>query len=457
MPRPLATIVASFFEEHLPPDTRKLLVALSGGADSVALLSLCHHWATSRPDSIKIEALHVHHGLRGEKADADARHCARLCGELEIPLHVVTEQIDEAASAQRISLETAGRDARRRRFIEICRGRCAPVIVTGHHENDQSETILGNMLRGCGLRGLQGMHPVSSINSTEVQLARPLLTVSRLRIEEYLQQQQLDHVDDESNLSRQFRRNRIRHDLIPALTAENPEFVSNLRSLSEESRDRWRVQQTRIDDALQRSHCAPPRISLPPDCWRSLGGPEIGDLLREAVVMASGEEGGLLREHLDALEKLATGRSRSPSLSLPGQRIAVRCGGWIHIGPEGDSSLEPPPTRISIDPGNPLVAHGVCWTSLVEEPVTLRTMRPGEKIPGRRSTYDEELRTHGVPPQPRRQWPLIEDSDGRILWALGIDTASSDHPAPVVISRSVTCPQPELGYHLLRICSDHSA
>ena len=452
MANSLPATVSSFMTGIVPAGLKCFVVALSGGADSVALLSLCTRWSRAQGDRPRCEALHVHHGLRGEEADRDARHCAQVCSQLQVPLHVVSEPIEMAASSPGVSIETAGRDARRRRFVEICSARSTSLLLTGHHGDDQAETVLGNLLRGCGLRGLRAMQGVSQIDSSQLTIARPLLTCFRSEIEQYLQEVGLTGIEDLSNRSRDHRRNRIRIDLLPMLKRESPEVVSHLLALSDEAKSRWNIVRGRIDSALQLAHLSGSRISLPPECWKIVEGPEVGDLLRQAVLLASGEEGGLNREHLTSLERLATGTSRSASLDLPGARRAMRCGGWLHIGPIPEVQPAATPIRIQMEPGSHRVMQGIEWTSLVDHPLTIRTLYRGEKCPGRQATIDEELRIRGVPPGPRKEWPLVVDQSDSVCWYAGEEDAGSDRPsAPVSLQVADPELQQELSYHLLRI------
>ncbi len=448
----LPATVSGFMTQVVPLHLKRYVVALSGGADSVALLSLCTRWSQAREDRPECEALHVHHGLRGEEADRDVRHCARICAQLRVALHVVSEPIEIAASSPGVSIETAGRDARRRRFAEVCRARSTSLLLTGHHGDDQAETVLGNLLRGCGLRGLRAMEGVSRIDSSQLTIARPLLTCFRSEIEEYLQEVGLEGIEDLSNRSRDYRRNRIRIDLLPMLKRESPEVVAHLLALSDEAKSRWNIVRGRIESALQLAHVSGSRISLPPECWKLVEGPEVGDLLRQAVHLATGHEGGLNREHLTSLERLATGTSRSASLDLPGERRAIRCGGWLHIGPIPEIQPAASPIRIQMEPGSHRVLQGIEWTSLVDHPLTIRTLYPGEKCPGRQATIDEELRIRGVPPGPRKEWPLVVDPSDSVCWFAGEAVDGADREgAPVALQVVVPDPQQELSYHLLRI------
>ncbi|MEC9476438.1 MAG: tRNA lysidine(34) synthetase TilS [Planctomycetota bacterium] len=446
-----ATVVSSL-SRLIPAESGRFLVALSGGADSVALLSLCQRWARGAENRPIPEALHVHHGIRGEEANRDARHCAKVCFQLGIPLHVVVEDVEKKASSDSISIETAGREIRRSRYVEIARARLASIIVTGQHGDDQAETVLGNLLRGCGLRGLRGMDPVSEIDSTGIKVVRPLLELRKSEILQYLEQVGLESIEDSTNQLPLYRRNRLRLNTLPSLQEDNPDVISHLISISSESRRRWEILQSRIDRCLQDAHLLPPRISLPPQCWLGVEGPEIADLLRIAIVRAFGEEGGLVREHLNALEKLATGESRSPSLQLPGARKAIRCGGWVHIGPASDTEiplLEP----FQIDPESPVDSAGIRWISSHPEPLTIRSLQQGEKIPDRSGSIEEMLRMGGVPPELRQRWPLAVSDDGKIRW-LAVDQGSSNELAKTVsISIADHNHLDELGYHLLRITS----
>ncbi len=466
MPTSLSTTVHSFLSRHLPIDVPRYIVALSGGPDSVALLHSCSQWSSGSSDRPKPEALHVHHGLRGEEADRDARHCARICAHLGVPLHLVSESIESSAQNEGTSIETAGRDTRRRRFAELCGSRSTSMVLTGHHGDDQAETIIGNLLRGCGLRGLRGMEPLSFIESSQITIARPLLAIRRNQIEEYLKPLEMEGNEDLSNRSRAFRRNRIRLDLIPALQLENPDLVSHLLALSEEARARWTIESKRIEQALQQVHLSPPRISLPRQCWQQFEGPELADLLRQAVILGCGEEGGLRREHLQSLVRLASGESRSAMVALPGARLAIRCGGWLHIGPDPTANhdspswaeeLDPlPALPCQIEPGSSLVHGGIRWQSLVETSLTLRTPQASEKVPGRQTTVEETLRCQGVPPRLRRHWPLVFDASNNRLWFAGQDLDPLHSAAPVALTAAESATELELSYHLLRVLTPRS-
>ena len=207
------------------PDTA-LLAAVSGGPDSVALLHmLCG--LQQRGVLGALHAAHMHHGLRGAQADADAAFVCALCSEWSVPLYTERADVAELARAEDMTLEEAARTARYA-FLRRIRLECgANYIVTAHQLDDQAETVLLHLLRGTGLAGLCGMRMDSG------DLLRPLLSVSRDEILRYLAQAGLSYCMDETNLAPGCLRNRIRLELLPLLQTEyNPSIAQGLSRMA---------------------------------------------------------------------------------------------------------------------------------------------------------------------------------------------------------------------------------
>ena len=158
-----------------PGDT--VLVGFSGGADSTALLQLLWNYGKQVP--LQLEAVHVNHGIRGAEALRDQQFCEQFCQERNISFTVVQEDVPAQAAREGLSLEEAGRNARRRVFEHLAEKCQASVIALAHHQRDQAETMLFRLMRGTGLRGLCGMRPVNG------NYIRPLLCVDRPQIEQY--------------------------------------------------------------------------------------------------------------------------------------------------------------------------------------------------------------------------------------------------------------------------------
>lgn len=194
-------------------------VALSGGADSTALL--CCLDTLREFLGLELRAVHVHHGIRGKEADRDADFCAALCKKLGVPLQTVYVHAPEFAAKQRISLETAARKLR----YEALR-QAAPVgeIATAHHADDNAETVLFHLMRGSGMRGLCGIPP----RSPDGSIIRPFLYAEKQEILAYLEEIGQPFVEDSTNADDSASRNRIRHRLLPLLTAENPEALRHI-------------------------------------------------------------------------------------------------------------------------------------------------------------------------------------------------------------------------------------
>lgn len=192
----------------------RVICALSGGADSVALLSVLLELRQAL--EISVEAAHFHHNLRGEEADRDAVFCRDLCTRLGIPCHFA--KADPAAYGCGDSIELTARDLR----YAFLRSLSGDKIATAHTADDNTETVLQHLLRGSGLRGLSGI-PVKAKT-----LVRPLLSVTREEIEAYLQERGLPWVEDSTNAEDFCQRNRLRHQVIPALRAEMPKLHSQV-------------------------------------------------------------------------------------------------------------------------------------------------------------------------------------------------------------------------------------
>lgn len=201
--------------------TDRVLVACSGGADSVALLLECVR-LRSEGRLAAVYAAHLNHGIRGAEADRDAEFCRSLCCRLEVPLYCETADVPSLARNRRVSLETAAREVRYA-FLQSVQTECrATVVALGHHRGDQAETVLLHLLRGSGIHGLCGMR---FRNGAYV---RPLLNVSKAEILSYLAERNEPYCTDSTNDETEATRNRIRKELIPLLLSFNPSVERTL-------------------------------------------------------------------------------------------------------------------------------------------------------------------------------------------------------------------------------------
>lgn len=281
-------------------------VALSGGADSVALLWVLRSLAPRL--EITLRAAHFHHGLRGAEADRDADFCARLCADWEIPFSLGRGDVAGRAAETGESIEEAARVLRYAYLRSVAPGK----LATAHNADDNVETVLLHLLRGTGLRGLGGIPP------RRENVVRPLLLCARAEIEALLEREGLPHVEDGTNSADDCLRNRLRHRILPLLRAENPSLsrtVSRTAALLRAEEDYL----SRVAGAAE----AACRLEEGWSCARLL---ELDPVLRRRALLAALTGLGLEDPSLvyvDALERLLTA-GPSASVSLPEGWIARR-------------------------------------------------------------------------------------------------------------------------------------
>ena len=199
---------------------RLYLIALSGGADSIALALMM------KEQRLNFLALHCNFHLRGEESDRDEQFVRDFCHKHAIPLEVCHFDTLASASQHKTSIEMEARDLRYRWFAQRAQALDAEAICVAHHKDDQAETLVLNLIRGTGLKGLAAMHPDRIVNG--LRIIRPLLDITKKEILQYLARMGQDFVTDSSNLERDALRNRIRLDLMPMLRQLNPNITDCL-------------------------------------------------------------------------------------------------------------------------------------------------------------------------------------------------------------------------------------
>jgi tRNA(Ile)-lysidine synthase len=222
-----------------------IIVAVSGGADSVALLLLLDEVSQQLQDTWRLHVAHVNHALRGPDSDGDARFVQTLAEQMGSPCTVESQPVSSSSG-----IEAAARDARYAFFERITNELGAPFVATGHHADDQAETILHRILRGTGVRGLAGIPARRRLaRGSAAHLIRPLLTLTRQDLRDYLEVRGQLFREDDSNRDPGFTRNRTRHELIPLLESSyNPAVRTALCRLGEQSRS----MQEWIDEVIER-------------------------------------------------------------------------------------------------------------------------------------------------------------------------------------------------------------
>lgn len=221
-------------QARFPSERLKLAVAYSGGLDSSVLLHLARVFAMD--NGLDIIALHVHHGL-SEQADEWAMHCAEQASKLGVSFDMRRIKVDAGGGN---GVEGAARAGRYAALGDMCRVRRASLLLTAHHQDDQAETVLLQLLRGAGVAGLSGMDDVNPapdlLGNADLLMGRPMLALSRVALEEFAAARGIVHVDDASNSDPRFARNKLRHLVMPVLQAQFPGFVQRFARTARHAR-----------------------------------------------------------------------------------------------------------------------------------------------------------------------------------------------------------------------------
>lgn len=226
--------------ERLFPLNARIIVALSGGADSVALLRILHTLGYD------CEAAHCNFHLRGAESDRDEMFVRKLCKTMRIPLHTIDFETEQYAIEKKISIEMAARELRYQWFAEIKEKTKANVIAVAHHQDDSVETVLLNLIRGTGINGLLGIRPKNG------DIVRPLLCISRKEITDYLQNAKQEYMTDSTNLQDEYTRNKIRLNLLPLMQEINPLVKEHIIDTSNYLNDVNRIYNKGIEEGKQR-------------------------------------------------------------------------------------------------------------------------------------------------------------------------------------------------------------
>lgn len=218
----------------------KLLLGFSGGVDSRVLFELCLR------SGVNFAVVHLDHNLRkNSKQDADFVH--DLCEQNSVKCFLVSASVGDFAQKWKTGLEDAGRRVRRSIFAQISQENGYTKVLLAHHQDDQLETVLLNLKRGCGLHGLVGMREQNDI------FWRPMLDIPRSEILGFARKNKLEWREDESNQSRKFLRNKLRHDLLPELEKTDPNFRNHLLGLAQQARKNLDKQNFLVDRFLDQT------------------------------------------------------------------------------------------------------------------------------------------------------------------------------------------------------------
>ncbi|MFC4737778.1 tRNA lysidine(34) synthetase TilS [Bacillus daqingensis] len=426
--------IEAFASEHKlfkPHD--HVIAAVSGGADSMAML-----WYLYRYSPLQPEVLYLHHHLRRE-ADEEVRFLSRFCHEHELAFHV--KHLDVAAWMRQSGAGTqaAARELRYQELDRLMQERQIPLAATAHHGDDQAETLLMRFLRGTP-RG-EGIPVRRSLAFGTV--IRPLLAVSKEDILQFLQHEKIRWCEDSSNQSDVYERNRIRMSVMPVLREENPQLHRAAQSMSE---------QAALDDSylMQEAQKQLERFQFSPDsvCFSTKDWQAVPAALQSRVIplllnyLNPGMPWG--KHHIAVFQRTASGQDASETGTI-GSGIQLERS-YSHVTLRRAQEAALPPRQI-IEPGAVCGAGGfethgqqgkadaTLYADLAALPLIVRTRKDGDRIHTASGTkkLKKLFIDAKIPRKERDRWPIVADSHGTILWVpfLAAAVPPNDPAAPL--------------------------
>ena len=405
-------------EQELVSPGDRVICAVSGGADSVALLFALYLLKDKL--KIQLEAAHFNHLLRGEESQRDEHFVRDFCARYDIPLHVGSTQVQPGKKG----LEAAARDARYA-FLETLEGK----IATAHTADDNAETVLLHLIRGTGLKGLGGIAPQRG------KLIRPMLSITRQDVEAFLNEWSLPHVEDSSNASDAFLRNRIRHHVMPVLQEENPKIGENLSKMA---------LRLRLDEeylARQSTFVTPPDVGL----LRTLP-----PALRSRALEAFLKQSGVLEPedtHIAQAEALVFSENPSAKAAFPGGVTISRSYDSLTVISDteglGETTLPCPGRtevggfRVTCEPAAEIRNTPDTFTVCPAGTLTLRSRKTGDtiRLSGGSKSLKKLFIDRKIPASQRDTIPVLCDGMGLLgVYSIGVnlDRAAASLPAVTV-------------------------
>jgi len=377
-----------------------IVCAVSGGADSMALL-----WALyllKEEWDLDLSAAHFNHHLRGVESDRDEAFVRDFCAGYGIPLHVGSAQV----TAGEKGLEAAARESRYA-FLQTLPGK----IATAHTADDNAETVLMHLIRGTGLKGLGGITP------SRGNLIRPMLNVTRAEVEEFLAEYAVEHIQDSSNSTDEFLRNRLRHHVMPLLKEENPKLSQNLSAMAL----RLREDEQALTDLsrLEQPEVARLRAMAPAIRARALEGFLKSSGVREPEAV-----------HIRLLESLVFSGNPSARADFPGGITIGRKYGLLEVVTEATT----PAVTFECTSATEIINTATVFTVVPIGKVYIRSRQSGDtiRLPGGTRSLKKLFIDRKIPASQRDQIPILCDDAG-ILGIPGIsvnlDRAAKELPA----------------------------
>lgn len=426
----------------------RIIAGISGGADSICLLFVL--LKLREESGIEFAAVHVNHGLRGESAKRDEEFVEGLCRQHHIICMTFHENVELISRKRKQSVEEAGRDVRKAAFEKGLQEFQGNKIALAHHQNDNAETILMNLARGTGLRGLGGIRPVNG------NIIRPLLCLNRNEIEKFLSEGTISYCQDETNAKDEYTRNRIRHFVIPVL--EEQVNSQTVKHMYETAGMMWELQEyvdSQVDEAFE--ECVDCQkdgsLLIRNSAFEKLSLFIQKSLLYRCIALTAREGKNLSAVHVEAVLELflkQTGRSRS----LPYAICARREYGGVVLAKEAAAARGFEARELQI-PGMTEIPEyhlAICceiftkasdfsvkhipentytkWFDydIIKSSLDIRTRRAGDLVVIDKSGNRQKLKSYfvneKVPGEVRDQVPVIAEGE-KILWIVGYRMSSA--------------------------------
>ena len=361
--------IIEFIRSHrLFAGARRVLLALSGGADSIALLYIFEALRAKGDLTAEFVCAHVNHQLRGAAGDADAQFVVDQANKLRLPVATRSADVRGHAETHRLSLETAARELRLSNLAEMAREHGCTWVATGHQKNDNAETLVHRLHRGTGFRGLAGIRPVRSFGS-DLWLARPLLCLTRDEVVQYLERRDLRCREDHTNVDLAYTRNTIRHRLLPALQRESgASLIEALSGLAASARNLYeRIRREAQEARSTLAGFADGKAVIDGPGLTALPEPVAIELVRQALVDLDCREDELKQVHYRGILQLARKR-------VGGRRLSLPDGFTARYGRERIILGRPEAPRVALAPPEPVILQVAGETRFDEYEIEARIL-----------------------------------------------------------------------------------